>query len=174
MPDHEIGTRDEWHAARAELARLEAEHAQLGQELADQRRRLPWVAVEKDYEFHTADGEKTLAELFDGRSQPARLQRDVRARLRARSLPRLFQLGRRARRDARASQPPRRDADLLLARAHRSAHDLQGADGLAVSLRLDLRDGVSVRFRARPYTRRGRAEAGGQGHHRRSTGVVDG
>src|SRR3954449_4140161 len=69
MPDHEIGTRDEWHAARAELARLEAEHAQLGQELADQRRRLPWVAVEKDYEFHTADGEKTLAELFDGRSQ---------------------------------------------------------------------------------------------------------
>src|SRR3954469_25822498 len=69
MPDHEIGTRDEWHAARAELARLEAEHAQLGQELADQRRRLPWVAVEKDYEFHTADGEKTLAELFDGGSQ---------------------------------------------------------------------------------------------------------
>jgi predicted dithiol-disulfide oxidoreductase (DUF899 family) len=69
MPDHQIGTRDEWQTARAELARLEAEHAQLGQKLADQRRRLPWVAVEKDYEFDTEDGKKTLTELFDGRSQ---------------------------------------------------------------------------------------------------------
>src|SRR3954467_2321889 len=69
MPDHEIGTREDWHAARAELARLEAEHAQLGQKVADQRRRLPWVAVEKDYEFDTEDGKKTLTELFDGRSQ---------------------------------------------------------------------------------------------------------
>jgi predicted dithiol-disulfide oxidoreductase (DUF899 family) len=69
MPDHEIGTRGEWQAARAELAQLEAEHAQLGQKVADQRRRLPWVAVEKEYEFDTEDGKKTLAELFDGRSQ---------------------------------------------------------------------------------------------------------
>ena len=69
MPDHQIGTRDEWEAARAELAQLEAEHAQLGQKVADQRRRLPWVAVEKDYEFDTEDGKKTLVELFDGRSQ---------------------------------------------------------------------------------------------------------
>src|SRR5213080_941144 len=69
MPDDQIGTRDEWQAARAELARLEAEHAQLGQKVADQRRQLPWVAVEKDYELDTEDGKKTLAELFDGRSQ---------------------------------------------------------------------------------------------------------
>jgi len=69
MLDHQIGTREEWQAARAEVARLEAEHAQLGQRVADQRRRLPWVPVEKDYEFDTADGKKTLAELFDGRSQ---------------------------------------------------------------------------------------------------------
>src|SRR3954470_23215514 len=69
MPDHETGTRAEWQAARAELAQLEAEHAQLGQKVADQRRRLPWVAVEKDYEFDTEDGKKTLTELFDGRSQ---------------------------------------------------------------------------------------------------------
>src|SRR3954463_12700319 len=68
MPD-QTGTRAEWQAARAELARLEAEHAQLGQKVADQRRRLPWVAVEKEYEFDTEDGKKTLAELFDGRSQ---------------------------------------------------------------------------------------------------------
>src|ERR671926_144635 len=69
MADHQIGTREEWHAARAELAKLEAEYAQLGQKVTDQRRQLPWVPVEKDYEFDTEDGKKTLAELFDGRSQ---------------------------------------------------------------------------------------------------------
>jgi predicted dithiol-disulfide oxidoreductase (DUF899 family) len=69
MPDHQIGTREEWQAARAELARLEAEHAQLAQKVNDQRRQLPWVPVDKDYEFDTEDGRKTLAELFDGRSQ---------------------------------------------------------------------------------------------------------
>src|SRR5919199_502603 len=69
MPEHQIGTRDEWQAARAELAKLEAEHAQLGQKVADQRRQLPWVPVEKDYAFDTEDGKKQLAELFDGRSQ---------------------------------------------------------------------------------------------------------
>src|ERR671924_1087594 len=69
MPDQKIGTREEWQAARAELARLEAEHAQLAQKVSDKRRQLPWVPVEKDYEFDTADGKKTLAELFDGRSQ---------------------------------------------------------------------------------------------------------
>src|SRR3954447_3163065 len=68
MPD-QTGTRAEWQAGRAELARHRAEHAQLGQKVADQRRRLPWVAVEKEYEFDTEDGKKTLAELFDGRSQ---------------------------------------------------------------------------------------------------------
>src|SRR3954454_14910499 len=69
MPEQKTGTRQEWQAARAELARLEADHAQLGQKVADQRQALPWVPVEKDYEFDTEDGKKTLAELFDGRSQ---------------------------------------------------------------------------------------------------------
>src|SRR3954466_12241893 len=69
MTDQQIGTREEWQAARAELARLEAEQAQLAQKVSDQRRQLPWVPVEKDYEFDTEDGKKTLAELFDGRSQ---------------------------------------------------------------------------------------------------------
>jgi predicted dithiol-disulfide oxidoreductase (DUF899 family) len=69
MPDHRIGTRDEWQAARDELAALEAEHAKLGQQVAEQRRQLPWVPVEKEYRFATEDGDKTLAELFDGRSQ---------------------------------------------------------------------------------------------------------
>ena len=69
MRDHMIGTRDEWQAARDELAKLDAEHAKLGQKVTEQRRQLPWVPVEKEYEFDTEDGKKTLAELFDGRSQ---------------------------------------------------------------------------------------------------------
>jgi predicted dithiol-disulfide oxidoreductase (DUF899 family) len=69
MPDYKIGTREEWQAARDELAKLEAEHAELTTKVTEQRRQLPWVPVEKKYEFDTEDGKKTLAELFDGRSQ---------------------------------------------------------------------------------------------------------
>src|SRR5437763_1430779 len=69
MPDHKIATREEWQAARDELAKLEAEHTTLGQKVTEQRRELPWVPVEKEYRFDTEDGPKTLAELFDGRSQ---------------------------------------------------------------------------------------------------------
>jgi predicted dithiol-disulfide oxidoreductase (DUF899 family) len=69
MTDHRTGTREEWQAARAELGKLEAEHAQRNEEITRRRRDLPWVPVEKEYEFDTEDGRKTLAELFDGRSQ---------------------------------------------------------------------------------------------------------
>jgi predicted dithiol-disulfide oxidoreductase (DUF899 family) len=69
MSEHKTATREDWQAARDELAKLEAEHAQLGQKVTEQRRRLPWVVVENEYEFDTEDGKKTLAELFDGRSQ---------------------------------------------------------------------------------------------------------
>ena len=67
MPDQMTGTREEWQAARAELAQLEAEYAELGQKVTEQRRRLPWVAVEKDYEFDTEEGTKSLADLFESR-----------------------------------------------------------------------------------------------------------
>jgi predicted dithiol-disulfide oxidoreductase (DUF899 family) len=69
MPEHKTGTREEWEAARAELAKLEAEQAERDQEIVKKRRELPWVPVEKDYEFDTEEGKKSLAELFDGRSQ---------------------------------------------------------------------------------------------------------
>ncbi len=69
MAKHKVGTQEEWQAAREELAKLEAEHAELGRNAAEKRRELPWVPVEKDYEFETQDGKKTLEELFDGRSQ---------------------------------------------------------------------------------------------------------
>jgi predicted dithiol-disulfide oxidoreductase (DUF899 family) len=69
MPEHKIGTREEWQTARDELAKLEAEQAKQNEEITKARRDLPWVRVEKKYEFDTEDGRKTLAELFDGRSQ---------------------------------------------------------------------------------------------------------
>jgi predicted dithiol-disulfide oxidoreductase (DUF899 family) len=69
MADHKIGTREEWQAARAELAKLEAEQAKRNEEIKGARLDLPWVKVEKTYEFDSEDGKKTLAELFDGRSQ---------------------------------------------------------------------------------------------------------
>jgi predicted dithiol-disulfide oxidoreductase (DUF899 family) len=69
MTEHRIGTQDEWQAERDELLQEEKELTRRGDELARKRRELPWVPVEKDYRFETEDGEKTLAELFDGRSQ---------------------------------------------------------------------------------------------------------
>jgi predicted dithiol-disulfide oxidoreductase (DUF899 family) len=67
--EHAIGTREEWLAAREELLIREKEHTRLGDQLARQRRELPWVPVEKDYRFDTEDGERALGELFGGRSQ---------------------------------------------------------------------------------------------------------
>src|SRR5688572_18601579 len=69
MTEHRIASREEWQAAREELLRREKEHTRMGDELARQRRKLPWVRVEKEYRFDTDDGTRTLAELFDGRSQ---------------------------------------------------------------------------------------------------------
>ena len=69
MTTHRTGTRDEW--LRERLALLEAEKALTRQsdELARRRQALPWVPVEKMYRFQVADGEATLADLFQGRSQ---------------------------------------------------------------------------------------------------------
>jgi len=69
MTDHKIGTREEWRAARKELLAREKEHTRRGDELARERRELPWVPVEKEYAFDTEDGTKTLAQLFDGHAQ---------------------------------------------------------------------------------------------------------
>jgi predicted dithiol-disulfide oxidoreductase (DUF899 family) len=69
MTDHEIVDRQEWQAAREELLRREKEHTRMADELARQRRELPWVVVEKEYFFDADEGRRTLADLFDGRSQ---------------------------------------------------------------------------------------------------------
>jgi predicted dithiol-disulfide oxidoreductase (DUF899 family) len=69
MADYMVGTRAEWQEARGQLAKLEAEQAELTEKVTEERRRLPWVPVDKQYEFDTEGGKRTLAELFEGRSQ---------------------------------------------------------------------------------------------------------
>src|SRR5437763_1801994 len=64
-----IGTEQEWQAARKELLVAEQELEEHAGRVEEQRRELPWVVVTKDYSFATENGPKSLAELFDGRSQ---------------------------------------------------------------------------------------------------------
>jgi predicted dithiol-disulfide oxidoreductase (DUF899 family) len=66
---HSTGTREAWLAARLELLEAEKEHTRRGDELARRRQELPWVPVEKEYRFETADGPASLRDLFRGRSQ---------------------------------------------------------------------------------------------------------
>jgi predicted dithiol-disulfide oxidoreductase (DUF899 family) len=69
MPEHKVGTQEEFDAAREELLAEEKALTRSSDELARKRRELPWVAVEKEYSFETEEGTKSLAELFAGRSQ---------------------------------------------------------------------------------------------------------
>jgi predicted dithiol-disulfide oxidoreductase (DUF899 family) len=69
MPEHKVGTQEEFDAAREELLADEKELTHRSDDLARRRRELPWVPVEKDYSFETEAGTKSLADLFDGRSQ---------------------------------------------------------------------------------------------------------
>jgi predicted dithiol-disulfide oxidoreductase (DUF899 family) len=69
MTQHTVGTQEEWQTARAALLADEKELTRRNDELARRRRELPWVRVESEYSFATADGTKSLAQLFDGHSQ---------------------------------------------------------------------------------------------------------
>jgi predicted dithiol-disulfide oxidoreductase (DUF899 family) len=69
MTEHRIGTQEEWRAERDELLREEKELTRRNDELTEKRRALPWVPVEREYSFETVQGTKSLAELFDERSQ---------------------------------------------------------------------------------------------------------
>jgi predicted dithiol-disulfide oxidoreductase (DUF899 family) len=89
LTEHRIATQAQWQAERDELLKAEKELTRRGDELARKRRELPWVPVETEYTFQTADGSKSLAELFDGRSQLGhRLGLERRYRLQPR--PRLL------------------------------------------------------------------------------------
>jgi predicted dithiol-disulfide oxidoreductase (DUF899 family) len=69
MAEHTFGTQEEWQEQRDQLLKEEKQLTRRSDELAEQRRRLPWVAVDRDYRFETEQGTRGLAELFDGRSQ---------------------------------------------------------------------------------------------------------
>jgi predicted dithiol-disulfide oxidoreductase (DUF899 family) len=71
MSDHKIVSREVWIAAREKLLIDEKEHTKEADQLARRRRELPWVRLEKNYTLQTADGARTLAELFDGKTQLA-------------------------------------------------------------------------------------------------------
>jgi predicted dithiol-disulfide oxidoreductase (DUF899 family) len=64
-----VGTREDWLAARVELLRKEKELTRARDALNAERRRLPMVRVEKDYRFQAPSGEKRLVDLFEGRTQ---------------------------------------------------------------------------------------------------------
>ena len=69
MTKHRIGTRQDWLAARLALLDAEKEHTRSGDAVAQQRRELPWVRIDKEYRFDTEQGSASLADLFAGRSQ---------------------------------------------------------------------------------------------------------
>src|SRR3954469_10790355 len=69
MTDDRIATQEEWQAERDALLAEEKELTHRGDDLAEKRRTLPWVPIEKEYELETADGKRSLTDLFDGRSQ---------------------------------------------------------------------------------------------------------
>ena len=69
MTKHTIGTREEWLVARLGLLKEEKELTRRSDELARRRQELPWVRIDKEYRFETAEGSASLPELFRGRSQ---------------------------------------------------------------------------------------------------------
>src|SRR5215216_240364 len=69
MTDHKTGTREEWLAARLELLEAEKELTRRSDELARRRQQLPWVRIDKAYQFETNDDSASLQDLFRGRSQ---------------------------------------------------------------------------------------------------------
>jgi predicted dithiol-disulfide oxidoreductase (DUF899 family) len=64
-----IVTREEWIAARKELLAKEKEFTKLRDQLAAERRALPWVRIDKSYEFEGERGKLSLVDLFGGKSQ---------------------------------------------------------------------------------------------------------
>src|SRR5665213_1913747 len=67
--EHPVVSRDAWLKARKALLAREKEETHLRDAVNAERLAMPWVRVEKNYRFETPDGRKSLADLFDGRSQ---------------------------------------------------------------------------------------------------------
>ena len=127
-----IVSPEEWEAARQQLLVKEKELTRARDALAAERRRMPWLAVEKEYAFEGPDGRASLLDLFDGRRQlivyRAFLEPGVYGLARAR-LRRLLDGGRPGR-PRRPSERPRHHARVRLARAAGGHRAREGPDGL--------------------------------------------
>ncbi|CAN7370438.1 thioredoxin family protein [Pararhizobium sp. LjRoot255] len=66
---HQVVSRDEWLAARVALLKEEKDLTRRSDALARRRQELPWVRIDKEYRFETAEGNASLSDLFRGRSQ---------------------------------------------------------------------------------------------------------
>jgi len=69
QPSHRLVNREEWQEAQARLLEREYEIRRMSEELGRERRNQPWVLLDREYTFDTHAGKKTLADLFEGRSQ---------------------------------------------------------------------------------------------------------
>jgi len=69
LANHKIASLDEWNRERLALLKREKEVMKLQDELSEQQRALPWVKVDKEYIFTTTEGDVTLTDLFQSRSQ---------------------------------------------------------------------------------------------------------
>src|SRR5438552_5392404 len=69
MAKHKTGTRKEWLKARLKLLEAEKDLTRRSDEVASKRQELPWVRIDKEYQFETDEGMGSLADLFGGRSQ---------------------------------------------------------------------------------------------------------
>jgi Bacterial protein of unknown function (DUF899)/Enoyl-(Acyl carrier protein) reductase len=118
---HKIGTRDEWLAAQERLLVREKDRTRLGDEIAQQRRKPPWVTVEKEYRFDTDDGEKTPVELFD--ASMASLEHEIAL---------VTDASRVAREDARVFA-----SSFTLEGVRKAAHEIVTADGRAEAAQVD-------------------------------------
>lgn len=67
--DHPVVSSDRWVAERKTLLAREKELTRLRDQIARERRALPWERIDKNYVFDGPDGRRTLAELFEGRRQ---------------------------------------------------------------------------------------------------------
>ena len=89
MPEHRVGTQEEWQAERDELLAEEKELTRRGDELTKKRQELPWVAVEKDYSFETERRDQVARRPLRRPLAAADLPLHVRPALRG-GLPRLL------------------------------------------------------------------------------------
>jgi len=69
IEDHKVVSPEEWLVSRVDLLKAEKELTRLSDDVAQKRQKLPWVRIDKEYQFDTDEGKASLADLFKGRSQ---------------------------------------------------------------------------------------------------------